>query len=147
MPIKTSNKYALISVYDKTGVFELSRHLDDAGYTIIATGNTYNHLRESGSLNLKKIDEITNFPEILDGRVKTLHPSIFGGILSLRDNENHLKELKDNSINFIDFVVVNLYPFKEMKDKDISFEEKLEYIDIGGVSLLRAAAKNFKYVT
>lgn len=147
MSIKTSNKYALISVYDKTGIFELSRHLNDAGYTIIATGNTYNHLKESGNLSLKKIDEITNFPEILGGRVKTLHPSIFGGILSLRDNNNHLKDLKDNHINLIDFVAVNLYPFKEMKDKDISFEEKLEYIDIGGVSLLRAAAKNFKYVT
>ena len=140
-------KYALISVFDKTGIDELSVCLSSAGYTIIATGNTYNFLKNIDGLKLKKIDEITNFPEILSGRVKTLHPAVFGGILSLREDKNHLKDLTENSINFIDFVIVNLYPFKEMKDKDITFDEKLEYIDIGGVSLLRAAAKNFKYVT
>ncbi|RZD16769.1 MAG: bifunctional phosphoribosylaminoimidazolecarboxamide formyltransferase/IMP cyclohydrolase [Candidatus Acididesulfobacter guangdongensis] len=140
-------KYALISVFDKTGIDELSIYLSSAGYTIIATGNTYNYLKNIDGIKLKKIDEITNFPEILSGRVKTLHPAVFGGILSLREDKNHLKDLTENSINFIDFVIVNLYPFKEMKDKDITFDEKLEYIDIGGVSLLRAAAKNFKYVT
>ncbi len=143
----TINKYALISVFDKTGVDELSAYLSTAGYTIIATGNTYNYLKNIAGIKLKKIDEITNFPEILSGRVKTLHPAVFGGILSLREDKNHLRDLVENSINFIDFVIVNLYPFKEMKDKDITFDEKLEYIDIGGVSLLRAAAKNFKYVT
>ncbi|MHB1646354.1 MAG: hypothetical protein EVG15_04985 [Candidatus Acididesulfobacter diazotrophicus] len=141
------NKYALISVFDKTGIDELSAYLSMAGYTIVATGNTYNYLKNIAGIKLKKIDEITNFPEILSGRVKTLHPAVFGGILSLREDKNHLRDLAENSINFIDFVIVNLYPFKEMKDKDITFDEKLEYIDIGGVSLLRAAAKNFKYVT
>ncbi|MHB8231852.1 MAG: bifunctional phosphoribosylaminoimidazolecarboxamide formyltransferase/IMP cyclohydrolase [bacterium] len=140
-------RYALISVYDKTGITELATHLEIAGYTVIATGNTYKFLKSAGIANLKKIDEITGFPEILDGRVKTLHPAIFGGILSIRDNENHRDDLIKNAINPIDFVIVNLYPFKEMKDKDITFEEKLEFIDIGGVSLLRAAAKNFKDVT
>ncbi len=143
----TINKYALISVFDKTGIDELSAYLSITGYTIIATGNTYNYLKNIAGIKLKKIDEITNFPEILSGRVKTLHPAVFGGILSLREDKNHLRDLAENSINFIDFVIVNLYPFKEMKDKDITFDEKLEYIDIGGVSLLRAAAKNFKYVT
>ncbi|MHB1546487.1 MAG: bifunctional phosphoribosylaminoimidazolecarboxamide formyltransferase/IMP cyclohydrolase [bacterium] len=140
-------RYALISVYDKTGITELATHLEIAGYTIIATGNTYKFLKSEGITKLKKIDEITGFPEILDGRVKTLHPAIFGGILSIRENESHRDDLIKNAINPIDFVVVNLYPFKEMKDKDITFDEKLEFIDIGGVSLLRAAAKNFKDVT
>jgi len=139
-------RYALISVYDKTGITELATHLEIAGYTIIATGNTYKFLKSAGITKLKKIEEITGFPEILDGRVKTLHPAIFGGILSIRGNESHRDDLIKNAINPIDFVVVNLYPFKEMKDKDITFDEKIEFIDIGGVSLLRAAAKNFKDV-
>ncbi len=143
----TGEKYALISVFDKTEIDGLAVCLCSAGYTIIATGNTYNYLKNIAGIKLKKMDEITNFPEILSGRVKTLHPAVFGGILSLREDKNHLKDLTENSINFIDFVIVNLYPFKAMKDKDITFDEKLEYIDIGGVSLLRAAAKNFKYVT
>ena len=140
-------RYALISVYDKTGITELATHLEIAGYTVIATGNTYKFLKSAGIAKLKKIEEITGFPEILDGRVKTLHPAVFGGILSVRENENHRDDLIKNGIIPIDFVVVNLYPFKEMKDKDITFDEKLEFIDIGGVSLLRAAAKNFKDVT
>lgn len=140
-------RYALISVYDKTGIIELAIHLEIAGYTVIATGNTYNVLKSAGIVNLKKIDEITGFPEILGGRVKTLHPAIFGGILSVRGDESHISDLTKNRITPIDFVIVNLYPFGEMKDKAISFEEKLEFIDIGGVSLLRAAAKNFKDVT
>lgn len=142
-----NTKYALISVFDKTGIYELAENLEAAGYVIIATGNTYNLLKSSGIKSLKKIDEITGFPEILDGRVKTLHPAIFGGILSIRDNESHKKDMQKNGISGIDFVVVNLYPFKEMKDKDITFDEKIEFIDIGGVSLIRAAAKNFKDVT
>ena len=140
-------RYAIISVYDKTGITELATHLEIAGYTIIATGNTYKFLKSAGIVKLKKIEEITGFPEILDGRVKTLHPAVFGGILSVRENESHRDDLIKNGINPIDFVVVNLYPFKEMKDKDITYDEKLEFIDIGGVSLLRAAAKNFKDVT
>ena len=140
-------KYALISVYDKTQITELATHLEIAGYTVIATGNTYKFLKSAGITKLKKIEEITGFPEILDGRVKTLHPAVFGGILSIRNNESHRDDMIKNGITPIDFVIVNLYPFKEMKDKDITFDEKLEFIDIGGVSLLRAAAKNFKDVT
>ncbi len=140
-------RYAIISVYDKTGIDELARFMNEAGYTIIATGNTYNYLKKIRLAGLRKIGEITGFSEILGGRVKTLHPAIFGGILALRDNNDHIKDLENNHINFIDIVAVNLYPFEEMKQKNISFEEKLEFIDIGGVSLLRAAAKNFKYVT
>lgn len=147
MPNIPKKRYALISVYDKKGIVELATHLEIGGYTIIATGNTYLTLKSAGITDLKKIDEITNFPEIMDGRVKTLHPAIFGGILSIRNNERHIKDMLDNNINPIDFVVVNLYPFKEMKSKDITYDEKLEFIDIGGVSLLRAAAKNFKDVT
>lgn len=139
-------RYALMSVYDKTGIIELATHLEIAGCTIIATGNTYNTLKTAGITDLKRIEEITNFPEIMNGRVKTLHPAIFGGILSIRDNAEHIEDMRINNINPIDFVIVNLYPFKEMKDKDITMEEKLEFIDIGGVSLIRAAAKNFKHV-
>lgn len=140
------SKYALISVYDKTGVVELAADLETAGYTIIATGNTFQKLKDAGISNLKKISDITNFPEIMDGRVKTLHPAIFGGILSIRNNEGHLEDMAKNGISPIDFVVVNLYPFEEMLKKNLSFDEMLEYIDIGGVSLIRAAAKNFKDV-
>ncbi len=139
-------KYALISVYDKKGIAELASNLEIAGYTLIATGNTYKFLKSEGIANLKKIDEITGFPEILGGRVKTLHPVIFGGILSIRNNESHGDDLIKNEINLIDFVIVNLYPFKEMAGKNIADDEKLEFIDIGGVSLLRAAAKNYKDV-
>lgn len=140
-------RYALISVYDKTGIVELATHLEIAGYTIIATGNTYNALKSAGIDEIKRIDEITNFPEIMDGRVKTLHPAIFGGILSIRNNASHIEDMQKNNISPIDFVIVNLYPFKEMKDGDITFGEKLGFIDIGGVSLIRAAAKNFKDVS
>jgi len=140
-------RYALVSVYDKTGVVELATYLEIAGYTIIATGNTYNTLEAAGIIDLKRVEDITNFPEIMNGRVKTLHPAIFGGILSIRDNEEHTEDMRKNNINPIDFVVVNLYPFKEMKGNDITMEEKLEFIDIGGVSLIRAAAKNFKHVS
>ncbi len=143
---KPKTKYALMSVFDKTGVVELATHLETNGYTVIATGNTYKTLIEAGIKNVTKIEDVTNFPEIMDGRVKTLHPKIFGGILSLRDDPRHLRDMLKNGITPIDFVVVNLYPFRDKMKENLSEGEMLEYIDIGGVSLIRAAAKNFKNV-
>ena len=137
----------MISVYDKTGVVELARALEDSGYTIIATGNTARLLSSEG-IKIREVQDLTGFPEIFDGRVKTLHPKISGGILMRRDNPDDLREAEDNEIFPIDVVCVNLYPFKEVSQKpDSSFELIIENIDIGGPSLIRAAAKNFEFVT
>jgi len=129
---------ALISVSNKDKIAEFARHLAGLGYDIISTGGTYKLLAEAGIKNLKKVEEITGFPEIMDGRVKTLHPSVFGGILADRSKKSHLKEAADNQIPLIDLVVCNLYPFNE--------QPSIKNIDIGGVSLLRAAAKNYESV-
>ena len=140
-------KRVLISVSDKTGVVEFTRELVELGYEIISTGGTKKTLNEAGIKTLS-ISDITNFPEIMDGRVKTLHPNVHGALLCVRDNENHLKALKDNKIDLIDMVVVNLYPFKEtLAKEDVTHEELIENIDIGGPSMLRSAAKNYKSVT
>lgn len=138
-------KRAIISVYDKDGVCEIAKFLNDMGVEIISTGGTYKYLKEN-SINVTEISEITKFPEILDGRVKTLNPYIHGGILAVRDNINHMNTLNNLKINTIDFVIVNLYPFFEKVKEKISFEEKIEFIDIGGPSMLRSAAKSFKDV-
>lgn len=140
-------KRALISVSDKTGIVELTKELVELGYEIISTGGTKKTLDEAGIKTLS-ISDITNFPEIMDGRVKTLHPNVHGALLCVRDNENHLKALEDNKIDLIDMVVVNLYPFKEtLSKKNVTHEELIENIDIGGPSMLRSAAKNYKSVT
>ncbi len=140
-------KRALISVSDKTGIVEFAKVLESNGYEIISTGGTKKTLLDSG-VKVIGISEVTGFPEILDGRVKTLHPNVHGALLSVRDNENHLKQLSENSIGFIDMVVVNLYPFKETISKpNVLFADAIENIDIGGPSMLRSAAKNHKYVT
>lgn len=138
-------KRALISVFDKDGILELAKFLIDMDIEIISSGGTYRYLREN-NIEVKEISEITNFKEILDGRVKTLHPLVHAGILAKRDNEEHMKSLKERDINTIDYVVVNLYPFFEKVKEDLSFEEKIEFIDIGGPTMLRAAAKNFRDV-
>jgi len=139
-------KSALISVYDKTGIVEFAKALTSLGYDIISTGGTLKTLREN-DIKAIPISDITNFPEILDGRVKTLHPLIFGGILSIRDNLNHQTQVSQYGITAIDMVVCNLYPFSEVaENKDSSWEQIIENIDIGGPSMLRAAAKNYKYV-
>ncbi|WP_027632967.1 bifunctional phosphoribosylaminoimidazolecarboxamide formyltransferase/IMP cyclohydrolase [Clostridium hydrogeniformans] len=138
-------KRALISLYDKEGIVEFAKFLEGKGVEIISTGGTYRYLRDNG-IKVIEISEVTNFKEMLDGRVKTLNPIIHGGILAIRDNKNHMETLKENSIETIDYVVVNLYPFFEKVKEDISFEEKIEFIDIGGPSMLRSAAKNFKDV-
>lgn len=144
--LKVKMKRALISVSDKSGLTEFAQFLENQGYELISTGGTFKHLKEGG-LHPIQIDEITDFPEMLDGRVKTLHPKVHGGLLAVRDNEEHMKTVQQYEIGLIDMVVVNLYPFFENANKDISLDEKVEFIDIGGPSMLRSAAKNFKSVT
>lgn len=139
-------KRALISVFDKTGILEFAKFLDKKGIEIISTGGTYKYLKENG-LTVLDISEVTNFKEMLDGRVKTLHPNIHGGILAIRDNAEHMETIKNEGIETIDFVVVNLYPFFKEVQTDKSLDEKIEFIDIGGPTMLRSAAKSFKDVT
>ena len=138
-------KRALISVYDKTGIAEFAEQLITKGVEIISSGGTYRFLKEKG-IDVIEVNQVTGFDEIMDGRVKTLHPSIHGGILARRNNKSDMEILKDKNITPIDIVVVNLYPFFEKYGEDISFDEKLEFIDIGGPTMLRAAAKNFRDV-
>lgn len=138
-------KRALISVYDKNGILELADFLVKHDFEIISTGGTYAYLKEN-KINVIDIEEVTHFPEMLDGRVKTLHPAVHGGILAVRDNDIHMKTLEKRNIKTIDMVVVNLYPFFEKIKEDLSFEEKIEFIDIGGPTMLRSAAKSFKDV-
>jgi len=139
-------KRALISVSDKNSLIDFAKFLEQNNYELISTGGTFKHLKEAG-LNPIQIDEVTEFPEMLDGRVKTLHPKVHGGLLAVRDNEEHMKTVQQHEIGLIDMVIVNLYPFFENANKDISLDEKVEFIDIGGPSMLRSAAKNFKSVT
>jgi len=139
-------KQALISVYDKIGLEEFARGLSELGIKIISTGGTAKFLREKG-IPVEEINEVTKFPEILGGRVKTLHPTIHAGILARRDNAADMETLTEHQISTIDLVVVNLYPFRETVAKPgVTLEEALENIDIGGQALLRAAAKNFRAV-
>lgn len=141
-----SKKRALISVSNKTGVVDFAKELTQLGYEIISTGGTKKILEEA-NLNVIAISEITGFPEIMDGRLKTLHPNIFGGLLGIRANDNHMKQLSEQGIDLIDIVVVNLYPFKETISKpNVEWEEAIENIDIGGPSMLRASAKNYQDV-
>jgi phosphoribosylaminoimidazolecarboxamide formyltransferase/IMP cyclohydrolase len=134
---------AIISVSDKSGVVDFARGLKDLGVDIFSTGGTKKSL-EAGGVKIHSVSELTGFPEILDGRVKTLHPAVHGGLLARRDLPQHLSELAQNHIEPIDMVVVNLYPFVETVSKPgVSLDEALENIDIGGPSMLRSAAKNF----
>ena len=141
-----SKKRALISVSDKSGLIDFAKFLEESNFELISTGGTFKHLKEAG-LSPIQIDEVTNFPEMLDGRVKTLHPKVHGGLLAVRDNEEHMKTVQEHEIGLIDMVIVNLYPFFENVNKNISLDEKVEFIDIGGPSMLRSAAKNFNSVT
>ncbi|MDD4780580.1 MAG: bifunctional phosphoribosylaminoimidazolecarboxamide formyltransferase/IMP cyclohydrolase [Tissierellia bacterium] len=137
---------ALISVSDKTGIVEFARELIKLGVEIISTGGTHRVLEEAG-LKIIGISDITGFPECLDGRVKTLHPNIHAGILAMRSNPYHMKQLKDLNIETIDIVVVNLYPFKQtILKENVTREEAIENIDIGGPTMLRSAAKNYQDV-
>ena len=136
---------ALISVSDKNGIVEFSRALSELGVEIISTGGTAALLRDN-KITVKDVSEVTGFPEMMDGRVKTLHPKIHGGILALRDNPEHVAKMKEHGIAPIDLVVVNLYPFEATVARGASFEEIVENIDIGGPSMVRAAAKNHQHV-
>lgn len=136
---------ALLSVSDKTGIVEFARELSELGVEILSTGGTMKVLEENG-IAVKSVSSYTKFPEMLDGRLKTLHPKIHGGLLAERDNPKHMTEIKNSGIGLIDLVVVNLYPFKTVIQKGASIEEAIENIDIGGPTMLRSAAKNFKDV-
>jgi phosphoribosylaminoimidazolecarboxamide formyltransferase/IMP cyclohydrolase len=139
-------KRALLSVSDKTGLVEFARGLGGFGVELISTGGTARALREAG-LEVRDVSDVTGFPEMMDGRVKTLHPRIHGGLLALRDNPSHVEAMREGGIEPIDLVVVNLYPFEEtVERKGVTLEEAVEQIDIGGPAMIRSAAKNFKDV-
>ena len=143
MPIKR----ALLSVSDKTGIVEFARKLHEAGVEIISTGGTMKAIDDAG-IPVTYVSDVTKFPEIMDGRVKTLNPYIHGGILAVRDNQSHVAQMQKFNIQPIDLVVVNLYPFRETIEKpNVTLAEAVENIDIGGPAMIRAAAKNFKFVT
>ena len=138
---------ALISVYDKSGVVEFASRVAGAGYELVSTGGTHRTLTEEGGLSVRQVADITGSPEILDGRVKTLHPVIHGGLLARRESPEQMAELAAHGIETIDLVVVNLYPFvATISRPDVTLDDALENIDIGGPTMLRAAAKNFPSV-
>ncbi len=140
-------KRALISVSDKTGIVEFAKGLHELGVEIVSTGGTMKAIADAG-IPVMSVSEVTGFPEMMDGRVKTLHPKVHGGILAIRDNPDHVKAMEDHGITGIDLVAVNLYPFRETIAKpDVTRAMAIENIDIGGPSMVRAAAKNYKYVT
>ena len=137
-------KRAILSVSDKSGIIEFAKGLVDLGFEIVSTGGTEKALKEAG-LEAISISDVTNFPECLDGRLKTLHPNVHGGLLAMRDNEKHMQQLEELGINTIDVAVINLYPFRQTISKPgVTLEEAIENIDIGGPTMLRAAAKNWK---
>ena len=140
-------KRALISVSDKTGIVEFAQKLNDLGVSIISTGGTFKVLKEAG-IPVINISDVTGFPECLDGRVKTLHPNIHAGLLAMRSNPEHMKQVEELNVELIDMVVVNLYPFKQTIMKpDVTLADAIENIDIGGPTMLRAAAKNYQDVS
>jgi len=142
----TGKRRALLSVSDKTGIVEFAKELVALGFEVISTGGTKKTLEDAG-LTVTSILDVTGFPEIMDGRLKTLHPNIFGALLGMRSNPEHMEQLKKHAISLIDIVVVNLYPFKETISKpDVKWADAIENIDIGGPSMLRAAAKNYQDV-
>ena len=141
------SKRALISLSDKSGILEFAKELVELGYEILSTGGTKAFLEQNG-VAITSVDSVTNFPEILDGRVKTLNPMIHGGLLAKHDDPSHQAQLEEHEITPIQVVCVNLYPFRETISKpDVAFEDAIENIDIGGPSMLRSAAKNHQYVT
>ncbi|PTK38199.1 bifunctional phosphoribosylaminoimidazolecarboxamide formyltransferase/inosine monophosphate cyclohydrolase [Staphylococcus hominis] len=140
-------KKAIISVSNKSGVVEFAKSLTQLDYELYSTGGTKRALEEA-NVTVKSVSELTQFPEIMDGRVKTLHPAVHGGILADRNKPEHLEQLSEQHIDLIDMVVVNLYPFQQtVANPDVTEDDAIEHIDIGGPTMLRAAAKNFKHVT
>ncbi len=145
MPDLAPLNRALLSVSDKTGLVELGRALAAKGVELLSTGGTAKALRDAG-LEVKDVAEVTGFPEMMDGRVKTLHPVVHGGLLALRDNDDHVASMTEHGIGAIDLVVVNLYPFEETVAKGADYAETIENIDIGGPAMIRSAAKNHGFV-
>ena len=139
-------KRALISVSDKEGIIDFAKKLQSYGVEILSTGGTAKAMKEEG-VDVKDVSDHTGFPEIMDGRVKTLHPKIHGGLLARRDDKNHVSAMQDNDISDIDMLVVNLYPFVETMCSGANFDTCIENIDIGGPAMIRAAAKNHNFVT
>jgi phosphoribosylaminoimidazolecarboxamide formyltransferase/IMP cyclohydrolase len=146
MLVQKNMKCALISVYDKTDIVEFAKGLKKNGFTLISTGGTLKTLEDGNVGDVVHVSEITGFPEILDGRVKTLDPKLIGGILALRDNKEQMNELQKHKILLIDLVVCNFYPFKKATDQITDMKTALKSIDIGGPNMIRAAAKNFQDV-
>ena len=146
MPNLSPLKRALLSVSDKTGLVELGQALAARGVELLSTGGTAKTLRDAG-LDVKDVAEVTGFPEMMDGRVKTLHPVVHGGLLALRDNDDHVASMNEHNIGGIDLVVVNLYPFEETVAKGAAYDEVIENIDIGGPAMIRSAAKNHGFVS
>lgn len=142
---KKQIKTALISVFHKDGLEDLLKKLDEEGVKFLSTGGTQEFI-ESLGYECQKVEDVTSYPSILGGRVKTLHPKVFGGILSRRDNESDQAQMQEYDIPFIDLVIVDLYPFEQTVASGASAEDIIEKIDIGGISLIRAGAKNFKDV-
>jgi len=147
MPDLVPVRRALLSVSDKTGLLDFARALhEEFGVELISTGGTAKFLREN-NLPVTDVSDVTGFPEMMDGRVKTLHPKIHGGLLALRDNAEHLAAMEQHGIKPIDLVCINLYPFeKTVRKPGVTFDEAIENIDIGGPSMIRSAAKNHRYV-
>ena len=141
-----SMKRALISVSDKKDIVYFAKNLEKLGFIIISTGGTLETLQKGGVRSVKHVSEITKFPEILEGRVKTEHPKLIGGILALKDKKEHINDLDRFQIDPIDLVVCNLYPFEEVTKEGADMKTALENIDIGGPNMIRAAAKNFENV-
>jgi len=142
----TTLKLALVSVYDTTNIVSFAKELSRLGIEIIATGGTLNVLKEGGIRLVKHVSDVTEFPEILEGRVKTVHPKLIGGILALRKKKEHLQDIARFGIEPIDMVVCNLYPFEKLTAHHVDLKTALENIDIGGPNMIRAAAKNFENV-
>src|SRR5215467_2476686 len=137
---------ALLSVSDKTGIVDFARSLAELGWELVSTGGTAKALRTAG-LSVRDVSDVTGFPEMMDGRVKTLHPAVHGALLARRDVPEHMAALAEHKIGAIDLVAVNLYPFREtVSRKNVTAEQAIENIDIGGPSMLRSAAKNFESV-
>ncbi len=145
-PDKVEIKTALLSVFDKTGIIELARALSARGVRLLSTGGTYKAIAAEG-LAVTDVSEVTQFPEIMDGRVKTLHPKVHGGLLAIRDDAEHQEAMKAHGINAIDLLVVNLYPFEDVRAAGGDYPTTVENIDIGGPAMIRASAKNHAYVT
>jgi phosphoribosylaminoimidazolecarboxamide formyltransferase/IMP cyclohydrolase len=145
-PDRVKIRTALLSVSDKSGIIELAKALSEQGVKLLSTGGTHKAIAAAG-LNVTDVSEVTGFPEIMDGRVKTLHPNVHGGLLSIRDDEDHVAAMKEHGIEGIDLAVINLYPFEEVRASGGDYPTTVENIDIGGPAMIRASAKNHAYVT